>query len=172
MKAVETEKRNAEQTRRLLTTICLLVRTAPLTHLAHHLLDSGIFTYFLDALEDDKASGLILAAFLEILSRIAMIDANAFIAMVAESARRESKDGHMILEQVLDALWRNFDYVGEPIMRKAVAMGTGALLTTVSVFRNKADRLYQGNTQVLERLDGEFCEMFLGCFGPINLTMF
>ncbi|WVR04116.1 hypothetical protein IAU60_001115 [Kwoniella sp. DSM 27419] len=55
--------------------------------------------------------------------------------MVAESASIQNRDGAKLLEEVLDALWRNFDYVGESRMRKAVAMG--------------------GNHQVLDRFDGE-----------------
>jgi hypothetical protein len=39
-----------------------------------------------------------------------------------------------MLEETLDAMWRNFDYVADARGRKAVAMGAGALLTTVSYF--------------------------------------
>jgi len=96
------------------------------------LLDSGIFQHVITALDDDKASGLVLASYLEILARIAMIDPNVFLQMVAETARRGGRDEAKDLEVVLDAIWRNFDYVGEARMRKVVAMGAGALLTTVS----------------------------------------
>ena len=110
----------------------LLVRTAPIPTLAPLLLDSGLFQFSLKALEDDKAAGLILAAHLEILTRIGLRDPSVFIQMVEESARREGKNGHQVLEETLDALWRNFDYVGDAPGRKTVAMGVGALLTTVS----------------------------------------
>ncbi|WWD16828.1 hypothetical protein CI109_101260 [Kwoniella shandongensis] len=110
----------------------ILLDAAGITQLATLLLSAGIFQHITIALEDDKASGQILAAYLEILSRIAMVDPNGFLQMVGESARRQSKDGSKLLEEVLDALWRNFDYVGETRMRKAVAMGAGALLTTIS----------------------------------------
>jgi hypothetical protein len=116
---------------RVLSTITLLIRTSSLSTLAHLLLDAGIFQHVITALDDDKASGLILASYLEILARIAMIDPNVFLQMVAETARRGGRDGDKDLEVVLDAMWRNFDYVGEARMRKAVAMGAGALLTTV-----------------------------------------
>jgi hypothetical protein len=96
------------------------------------LLDSGLFQFSLQALEDDKASGLILAAHLEILSRIALTQPNVFLQMVAEAARRQGRDGHKVLEETLDAMWRNFDYVGDAAGRKTLAMGVGALLTTVS----------------------------------------
>jgi hypothetical protein len=125
-KALGASKTNTSSIRRLLFTLSLLVRTTPLSTLAPQLLDSGIFQHILTALEDDKASGLILAAYLEILSRIAMIDPNIFLQLVAHTGAGEKP-----LEVVLDALWRNFDYVGEVRMRKAVAMGAGALLTTV-----------------------------------------
>ena len=131
MQALNASAKNADAVRRILTTLSLLIRTAPLPPLAQHLLDSGIFQHILTALEDDKASGLILASYLDILSRIAMIDPNIFLQMIAESARRASKSEERTLEEALDALWRNFDYVGEARMRKAVAMGAGALLTTV-----------------------------------------
>lgn len=52
--------------------------------------------------------------------------------MVSEVARRAGREERKVLEEVLDAVWRNFDYVGEGRTRKAVAMGVGALLTTVS----------------------------------------
>jgi len=127
-----TSKPNSDSTRHLLTSLSLLVRTAPLPHLAQLLLDASIFQTVLTALEDDKASGLILASYLEILSRIALINPQAFLGMVAETATRQGRDRHKVLEEVLDALWRNFDYVGDARMRKAVAMGVGSLLTTVS----------------------------------------
>jgi hypothetical protein len=134
-----------------------------LSLLAPLLLEAGIFQHILTALEDDKASGIILAAYLDVLARIAMIDPNVFLQMVAETARRNGRDGEKQLEEVLDALWRNFDYVGGPRERKAVAMGAGALLTTV---RPTAVRYYQsegltmtkGNHHCLDRLDGEFSE--------------
>jgi hypothetical protein len=98
------------------------------------LLDSGLFQFSLKALEDDKAAGLVLAAHLEILGRIALSDPNIFLQMVAAAAEREHRDGHKMLEEVLDALWRNFDYVGDREGRKTVAMGVGALLTTVRFY--------------------------------------
>ena len=61
-----------------------------------------------------------------------MTDPNVLLQMVAETAVRQRRDGRKVLEEVLDALWRNFDYVGSGRMRKAVAMGIAALLTTVS----------------------------------------
>jgi hypothetical protein len=67
-----------------------------------------------------------------------MIDPNVFLQMVAETARRGGRDEVKDLEIVLDAIWRNFDYVGEARMRKVVAMGAGALLTTVSTLRLEA----------------------------------
>jgi hypothetical protein len=109
-----------------------LVRTAPLSNLAPLLLDSDIFQHILAALEDDKASGLILATYLEILARIAIADPQTFIDMIGETARRQGRAADKVLEEALDAVWRNFDYMGEARMRKAMAMGCGALLTTVS----------------------------------------
>ncbi|WVW79847.1 hypothetical protein I302_101817 [Kwoniella bestiolae CBS 10118] len=151
-KALATSKPNAEAVSRILSTISLLVRTAPLAQLAPLLLHSGIFQHITTALEDDKASGLILAAYLEILSRIAMLDPRIFLQLVAESARMQNRDGVKLLDEVLDALWRNFDYVGETRMRKAVAMGAGALLTTVN------------------RFDGEFMNIFLDVLGEVQVA--
>jgi len=130
--ALQTSKPNSDTSKRLLTTLSLLIRLSPITALAPLLLDSGIFQHTLKALEDDKASGMILAAHLEILARIAIADPGVFLGMVAEAARREGRDGHKMLEETLDAMWRNFDYVAEARGRKAVAMGAGSLLTTVS----------------------------------------
>lgn len=95
------------------------------------------------ALEDDKASGAILAGYLDILARIAIREPALFIQLSQEQARRSGKDAHKQLEEVFDAMWRNFDYVGGSRSRKLVAMGAGTLLTT-------------GHQQALERLDGEF----------------
>ncbi|WRT65380.1 uncharacterized protein IL334_002323 [Kwoniella shivajii] len=145
-KALTTSKQNAEAVNRILVTVSLLVRAAPLAQLAPLLLHSGIFQHIITALEDDKASGLILAAYLDILSRLAMLDPVTFLQMVAESARLQNRDSAKLLEEVLDALWRNFDYVGETGMRKAVAMGAGSLLTT-------------GDHIVLDRFDGEFIQV-------------
>lgn len=131
--ALTASKSNAKSLRRILTTVSLLVRLTPLNTLAPYLIEAGIFQHITIALEDDKASGLILAAYLEILSRIILADAPGFIQIASESARVQNQDPHKALEEIFDAFWRNFDYVGEPRMRKAVAMAAGALLTTVRV---------------------------------------
>ncbi|KAK4688100.1 importin-11, partial [Tremellales sp. Uapishka_1] len=156
-KLVTVPKLPAANVRSILNTVSLLVRTAPLSRLASQLVDAGIFQHILTALEDDKASGIILASYLEILSRIAMADPDTFLQMVVETGRRQNTDGAKVLETVLDAMWRNFDYVSEQRMRKAVAMGAGALLMT-------------GNTQVLERLDGEFMNIFLDVLGEVQVS--
>lgn len=128
-------KRNVDNSKRLLSTLALLVRTAPIAILAPLLITSGLFTFTLHALEDDKAAGLVLAAHLEVLARLAMSDPAVFLQMVAEIARMENRDGHKTLEETLDAMWRNFDYVADARSRKAIAMAAGSLLTTVSCAR-------------------------------------
>jgi hypothetical protein len=140
------QKLNADSVKRIITTISLLVRVSSLAQLAPLLLDAGVFQHVLSALEDDKASGIILAAHLEVICRIALIDPNVYLQMIAETARRTNRDGDKVLDEALDALWRNFDYVADARMRKAVAMGAGALLTT-------------GNHHCLDRLDGEFSRL-------------
>lgn len=147
MKALQTSSasKNATNVQRILKSLQLLVKIGPLDQLAGMLLQSGLFAFTLHALEDDKASGQTLAAFLGVLSRIAMRDPQIYLQLVAEQARQSSRDGHKLLEEALDSMWRNFDYVGETRARKAVAMAAGSLLTT-------------GHTQALERLDGEFSE--------------
>ena len=147
MKALQTSSasKNSTNVQRILKSLQLLVQIGPLDQLAGMLLQSGLFAFTLHALEDDKASGQTLAAFLGVLSRIAMRDPQIYLQLVAEQARQSSADGHKLLEGALDSMWRNFDYVGETRARKAVAMAAGSLLTT-------------GHTQALERLDGEFSE--------------
>ena len=152
-------KPNSSSVRRILSTISLTVRLTPLSQLAPLLLDSEVFQHILIALEDDKASGLILAAYLEILARIALADANGFLLMIAEAEKRQHTPTDKLLEECLDAVWRNFDYVGDTRMRKAVGMAAGRLLTTVSARSDRlslADVALQGQPKVLERLDGEF----------------
>ncbi|ORY25236.1 armadillo-type protein [Naematelia encephala] len=156
-KALTTSKPNSDNTKRILISLSLLIRVAPLGPLALLLLDSGIFQFILAALEDDKASGLILAAYLDLLARIALLDPQIFLQMVSETARRQGRDESKVLEEVLDALWRNFDYVGEARMRKVVAMGAARLLTT-------------GNPHILDRLDGEFMNIFLDVLGELQST--
>ena len=132
VKALTTSKANSEALRNILTSLSIVIRLAPLPTTAPVLLDSGIFQHILTALEDDKASGINLAAYLDVLMRIAIIEPNVFVQMVIECARRTGRDGEKVLEETLDAIWRNFDYVGESRGRKAVAMGAASLLTTVS----------------------------------------
>lgn len=146
LKAILASGRNQENVLRCLATLSLCVQIAPLHEFAAALLDSGLYGQILTALEDDKASGLILAGYLGILARIAVRDPALFIQLTEEHARRTGRDAHKQLEEVFDAMWRNFDYVGESRARKLVAMGAGALLTT-------------GHQQALERLDGEFCAL-------------
>jgi len=154
MKALTASGKNAENVSRTLVTISLLVRIAPLDQLAVNFVNAGLFNHILFALEDDKASGHILAAYLGILARISLRDPNMFLQFVAEQARRNNRDERKQLEEVLDAVWRNFDYVGGARERKAVAMGSGALLTT-------------GHPESLERLDGEVINMFLDVLGEL-----
>lgn len=153
LKALQTSatSKNTTNVIRVLKTLQLLVQIGPLEQLAGMLLQSGLFAYTLHALEDDKASGQTLAAYLGVLARIAMRDPNIYLQIVAEQARMAQRDGHKVLEEALDSMWRNFDYVGETRARKAVAMAAGALLTT-------------GHQQALERLDGEFSEW------PLDIT--
>ncbi|KAL7423456.1 hypothetical protein Q5752_001036 [Cryptotrichosporon argae] len=151
MQAVATAKPST----RLLDTVALVVRVGPVGPLAHLLLDSGVYPHILAALEDDKQSGLVLAAYLEILARIALADPAVFVELAAETARRQGRAPDAVLDEVLDAVWRNFDYVSEPRKRKVVAMGVGALLTT-------------GNRLCLERLDGEFLNIFLDVLGELQ----
>ncbi|WOO78855.1 Importin-11 [Vanrija pseudolonga] len=155
MQAITTAGKNAEAVVRILTTVHLLVQTAPLESLAHSLLESGLYNHILQALEDDKASGTILAAYLFILARIALRDPTIFLQLASEQARISHRDGHKLLEEVFDAMWRNFDYVAESRNKKTIAMGAGALLTT-------------GHTQALERLDGEFMNIFLDVLGDLS----
>lgn len=159
--ALSAFKPSSDQSRAILSSLSLFTRTAPINHLAPLLLDSGIFAHILVALEDDKASGTILAAYLDILMRIALVDPNALLQMIAETARRQGKDGEKVLEETLDAIWRNFDYVTGARSRKAVATGAGALLTTVSQtgsFFEVDANASQGNPHCLDRLNGEFRE--------------
>ena len=146
---LSTSKANSDAIKRILSTISLLVRTTPIAQLGPLLLDADIFQHILAALEDDKASGMILAAYLEIIARIILADPNAFLHMVSESARRSNRPGEKVLEETLDAFWRNFDYVGDPRMRRAVAMAAGQLLTTVShscQFRSATESLVLGQS--------------------------
>jgi uncharacterized protein (DUF736 family) len=155
MKALNASGKNATNVARILVTMSLLVHIAPLQQLAGFFVDAGLFNHILVALEDDKASGTILAAYLGILSRIALRDPNMFLQFVAEQARRNHRDERKQLEEVLDAVWRNFDYVGGARERKTVAMGSGALLTT-------------GHPEALERLNGEILNMFLDVLGELQ----
>lgn len=157
MSALTTSGKNAENVHRTLETIGLLVHIAPLEQLAGAFVNAGLFQHILQALEDDKASGTTLAAYLHILSRIALRDPAMFLLFVGEQARRNSRDERKLLEEVLDALWRNFDYVGGARSRKTVAMGAGALVTT-------------GHPEALERLDGEVMNMWLDVLGELAPT--
>ncbi|KAL0242199.1 hypothetical protein I308_105828 [Cryptococcus tetragattii IND107] len=153
--ALSTSAGNESAVIRILATVSLWTRIAPLPVISSLLLQAGIFHHITTALEDDKASGLILAAYLEILCRIAMSNPNIFLQMVEESATIQSQDVHKLLEEILDAVWRNFDYVGDTRLRKVVAMGVGNLLLT-------------GNQQVMERLDGDFMNIFLDVLGEVQ----
>nr|ODN85642.1 hypothetical protein L203_04892 [Cryptococcus depauperatus CBS 7841] len=154
-KALAASRINTPAIGHILVTISLWIRTSPLPALSPHLLRAGIFHHITGALEDDKASGPILAAYLEILVRIAMTDPAIFLQMIQESAKLQNKNSCKLLEEALDAIWRNFDYVGDTRMRKAVAMGVGNLLLT-------------GNQQALERFDGEFMNIFLDVLGEVQ----
>ncbi|ODN87082.1 hypothetical protein L198_07084 [Cryptococcus wingfieldii CBS 7118] len=151
-KALVTSGSNVGSVVRILETLVLWVSLVPVPSLHPLLLQSGIFSQITRSLEDDKASGQILASYLNVLANLAISDAGSFLQMVADAAAMEHKDPHQLLDEVLDAIWRNFDYVGGTKMRKAVAMGVGSLLLS-------------GNQQVMERFDGEIMNIFLDVLG-------
>lgn len=151
MQALQIGAKNNNAVRRTETTVSLLARVVPLPTLAPVIIETGLFQHVITALENDTQSGVILAAYLDVLARMVLVDPSMFLQIVFEAARvmklsdPKVPDAEAVLEQVLDSFWRNFDYVGETRMRKAVAMAAATLLTT-------------GHRQCLERLDGEFCK--------------
>ncbi|ODO04862.1 hypothetical protein I350_05472 [Cryptococcus amylolentus CBS 6273] len=157
-KALVTSGSNVGSVVRILETLVLWVSLVPVPSLHSLLLQSGIFSQITQSLEDDKASGQILASYLNVLANIAISDAGSFLQMVADAAAMEHKDPHQLLDEVLDAIWRNFDYVGGTKMRKAVAMGVGSLLLS-------------GNQQVMGRFDGEISNTSLTLPSIVNIFL-
>jgi hypothetical protein len=116
----------------ILESLCLLVRLTPSAYWAPRLAQNGVFQGLCDGLDDEKASGTVLAAQLVTLCRMIMVDPTAFYQCIKHVAMAKGFPETRQLDTTLDAMWRSFDYVGVAYDRKLIALAFANLLTLVS----------------------------------------
>jgi hypothetical protein len=122
---------NASAVKQALELLSELLRAVPMSTLAPLLSGSGLFSMITKTLEDEKQSGLVLAAYLEVLARIMLADPNIFLQLVQQDAVHRQQSEEVRLDAILDATWASFDYAGESRQRKVIAMAMASLLPTV-----------------------------------------
>lgn len=116
----------------VLDSLDLLIRVTPSSYWAPRLAQNQIFQTICDGLDDEKASGTVLAAQLVTLCRIIMADAPAFYQLLKHIAMVKGLSEERQIDTTLDAMWRCFDYVGVSYNRKLIALAFANLLTLVS----------------------------------------
>ncbi|KAI5451703.1 hypothetical protein NCC49_001352 [Naganishia albida] len=141
----------------ILESLGMLIRSTPSAYWAPRLAQNGVFQALCDGLDDEKASGIVLAAQLVTLCRMIMVDPPAFYRCIQHVAMTKGVPEAQQLETTLDAMWRSFDYVGVSYERKLIALAFANLLTL-------------GNAQIYDRLDGEFVNVWLDTLGEIKET--
>lgn len=124
---------NPNAVKEILGLLSQLLRAAPIASLAPLLSASGVFSLVVRALEAEKQSGLVLAAYLEVLARIMLADSQVFLQLVEQDAVSRHEPAETRLDSVLDATWASFDYAGEARPRKVIAMAMASLLPTVRI---------------------------------------
>lgn len=118
----------------ILESLINLVRLTPSAYWAPRLAQNGVFQALCDGLDDEKASGTVLAAQLVTLCRMIMVDPSAFYQCIKHVAMAKGLSETRQLDTTLDAMWRSFDYVGVSYDRKLIALAFANLLTLVSFF--------------------------------------
>ncbi|KAJ9092442.1 hypothetical protein QFC21_006824 [Naganishia friedmannii] len=141
----------------VLDSLDLLIRVTPSSYWAPRLAQNHIFQTICDGLDDEKASGTVLAAQLVTLCRIIMADAPAFYQLLQHIAMVKGLSEGRQVDTTLDAMWRCFDYVGVSYNRKLIALAFANLLTL-------------GNAPIYDRLDGEFVNVWMDTLGEIKET--
>jgi hypothetical protein len=115
----------------ILESLGMLIRLTPSAYWAPRLAQNGVFQALCDGLDDEKASGIVLAAQLVTLCRMIMADPPAFYQCIQHVALTKGVPEAQQLETTLDAMWRSFDYVGVSYERKLIALAFANLLTLV-----------------------------------------
>lgn len=139
----------------MLENVQLLVQLVPAQAWAEHMHNSGLFSWMLKSLLDDKASTLILTKIVSLFSRIAINNATIFSQLVTASASPLGSPEMELWTALLDQWWRRFDNMYEPRQRKLAAMGIACLVAT-------------GRPEVLDRLKGEIFNLWLDVFGEMK----
>lgn len=95
----------------------LLVRLVPSDQWAGQFASSGLFAKFCSGINDQKASGANLGAYLALLCRICIINPKVFLELVQHVGSINEMGAEAQVEETLDAMWRavsaRFEAVGE-----------------------------------------------------------
>ena len=90
----------------MLENVQLLVQLVPAQAWAEHMHNSGLFSWMLKSLLDDKASTLILTKIVSLFSRIAINNATIFSQLVTASASPLGSPEMELWTALLDQWWR------------------------------------------------------------------
>ncbi|KAF9782921.1 ARM repeat-containing protein [Thelephora terrestris] len=139
----------------LINSIELAIELAPSAVWSEPLHVSGLFSVFVSHLAEDKLTAVILMEHVLLLSRIALMDVQVFITLVAETAKSRGVPEAEIWEVILSQWWNRFDNMSEPRHRKLAAMGIACLVST-------------GKHEVLDRFAFEIANIWLDVLGEIK----
>jgi len=139
----------------LVNSIALAIELAPSATWGEPLHVSGLFRVLVDHLAEDKLQATILAEYILLLSRIALVDVQVFVALVAGTAKSKGVPDAEIWEVIMTQWWNRFDNMSEPRHRKLTAMGISCLVST-------------GKHEVLDRFAFEIANIWLDVLGEIK----
>ncbi|KAF8272542.1 ARM repeat-containing protein [Lactarius quietus] len=143
------------QTRPLLDALALSLQLAHPSTYSETLHSTGLFSWLITTIAEDKADVFILTRHVEIMARLAVSDSRVFLMFMSAAAERLEKSEKELWEGLLDQWRQRFDNVSEPRHRKLYAMGLAALVST-------------GRPEVLERLPTEVFDLWTDVFAELK----
>ncbi|KAF9653383.1 ARM repeat-containing protein [Thelephora ganbajun] len=142
-------------TKGLINSIALAIELAPSATWGEPLHVSGLFSVLVNHLAEEKLSAIILMEYILLFSRIAIVDVQVFVTLVAETAKSKGVPEAEIWEVIMNQWWNRFDNMSEPRHRKLAAMGVSCLVST-------------GKHEVLNRFAFEVANIWLDVLGEIK----
>ncbi|KAI0307271.1 ARM repeat-containing protein [Multifurca ochricompacta] len=146
---------SANNARSLLDALALLLQLAHPSTYSETLHSSGLFSFLIMTITEDKADVFILTRHVEIMARLAVWDSRVFLQYMSAAANRIDRPESELWEGLLDQWRQRFDNVSEPRHRKLYAMGLAALVST-------------GRPEVLSRLPGEVFDLWTDVFAELK----
>ncbi|KAF7790859.1 hypothetical protein EIP86_001817 [Pleurotus ostreatoroseus] len=133
----------------------LVIQLAPSSLWGEPMHNSGLFSYLIKTLEDDKIQTSVLTEYVLVIARLAAADNRMFLQLMAAAPQIAQMPETQLWEGVLTQWWNRFDNMSEPRQRKVTAMGMASLVAT-------------GRHEVLDRLSSDISTMWLDVFAELR----